>query len=116
MTQVTADLEFFKCDVCLTYFHRDIFCDHRRHCKGAGSTELNTKQADKIAATLDSCEARRRAAAGGPAAPVATLEQTKLNKTRGALAKATYEAERASLRAQLQCIDADALMAELNAE
>lgn len=110
---MTADLEFFKCDLCLTYFHRDIFCDHRRHCKGAGSTELNAKQADQIAASLDSCEAKRRAATGGPAAPIATLEKSKLNKTRGALAKATYEAERETLRRQLQAIDADALMAEL---
>lgn len=48
MSHATADLEYFKCDVCGVYLHQDIFCDHRRECKGLGSTELKKSECRKI--------------------------------------------------------------------
>ncbi|ORC85262.1 uncharacterized protein TM35_000361220 [Trypanosoma theileri] len=59
MSSVTADLEYFKCDLCGVYFHRDIFCDHRRECKGLDSTELKKSECRQIEAALNE-EMRRR--------------------------------------------------------
>ncbi|KAG8339661.1 hypothetical protein TRVL_09513 [Trypanosoma vivax] len=53
MTQVTADLEYFKCDMCDVYLHKDIFCNHRRECKGLNSTELKKSQCRQIESTLN---------------------------------------------------------------
>lgn len=47
MSHATADLEYFMCDMCLTYVHRDIYCPHRRECKGKDSKELKK---DEVAA------------------------------------------------------------------
>lgn len=52
MSHVTADLEFFKCDLCSVYFHKDIFCDHRRDCKGLNSQELKKSECRKWEAQL----------------------------------------------------------------
>ncbi|EPY30888.1 hypothetical protein STCU_03815 [Strigomonas culicis] len=62
MSHTTADLEYFKCDVCGVYLHKDIFCDHRRECKGLHSTELKKQECQAIGADL-SLETRRRVAA-----------------------------------------------------
>jgi hypothetical protein len=114
MSQVTADLEYFKCDVCGTFFYRDIFCDHRRHCTGANSGELNKRQADVFAKRLDAADTQARAAKGGPNVTMATIEKRQETKVRSALAKEVYAEEHAALRAKLRKFDADALMAELN--
>ena len=110
MSQVTADLEYFKCDVCFTYFHRDIFCDHRRHCNGAGSTELNKRQAAAIADQLDRCESQKRQVK----VPVAVLEKRDDTKLRTELASEAYAAEQAAVRAKLASINPDDLLAELD--
>lgn len=52
MSHVTADLEFFKCDLCSIYFHKDIFCDHRRDCKGLNSQEFKKSECRKWEAQL----------------------------------------------------------------
>ena len=114
MAQVTADLEYFKCDLCSTYFHRDIFCDHRRLCNGPGSTELNKRQADAVSHALDVEESRSRSRTGGPGAPVDALSQRGDNRTRTKLAQDVYSEEQAALQKRLKSIDADALMAELD--
>lgn len=44
MSHVTADLEYFKCDVCGVYFHKNIFCDHRRDCTGLNSDALKKSE------------------------------------------------------------------------
>lgn len=54
----TADLEFFMCDMCRVYVHRDIFCDHRRACKGPDCQELRKHEAEAIGRELDA-EQRR---------------------------------------------------------
>merc|ERR1711991_1285225 len=113
MTSLTADLEYFKCDLCATYFHKDIFCDHRRLCNGPDSKELNRKQADKIAEALDSEESRARRAKGGAATTLARMEKQRDTRKRTSLSKDLFEAEQAQIRQQLQEVDADALMAEL---
>lgn len=62
MTQVTADLEYFKCDVCGVYLHKDIFCNHRRDCKGLNSQELKKSECRALEAELSE-ETRRLIAA-----------------------------------------------------
>lgn len=52
MSHMTADLEYFKCDMCGVYMHRDIFCDHRRDCHGLGSTQLKRGECQRIAEAL----------------------------------------------------------------
>ncbi|KAK7201490.1 hypothetical protein NESM_000212400 [Novymonas esmeraldas] len=52
MSSMTADLEYFKCDMCGVYMHRDIFCDHRRDCHGLGSTQLKRGECRQLADAL----------------------------------------------------------------
>ncbi|GET85903.1 hypothetical protein conserved [Leishmania tarentolae] len=52
MSHMTADLEYFKCDMCGVYMHRDIFCDHRRDCYGLGSTQLKRSECQRMAEAL----------------------------------------------------------------
>lgn len=70
MSQVTADLEFFKCDVCGVYLHKDIFCNHRRECKGSESQEISKRECLRIEQQLnDSIRGRLeqlKAASEGP--------------------------------------------------
>ncbi|EPY39111.1 hypothetical protein AGDE_04818 [Angomonas deanei] len=61
MSHVTADLEYFQCDMCAKYLHKDIFCDHRRDCKGLHSTELKRAECKRIEEALGK-ETRRMAA------------------------------------------------------
>ena len=111
---LTADLQFFKCDLCGTYFHHEIFCDHRRLCNGPDSKELNRKEADKIAAAMDTEEARRRAEKrAGAAVPLTAVEKQRDNRTRTALARDVDAEEQAAIRKKLQAVNVDALMAEL---
>ncbi|CCW71221.1 unnamed protein product [Phytomonas sp. Hart1] len=53
MTHVTADLEYFKCELCGVYLYKDIFCDHRRECKGLNSTELKKSECHILQKELD---------------------------------------------------------------
>lgn len=41
------------CDMCRVYIHRDIFCPHRRECKGPDSTELKKGEVQKLCAEID---------------------------------------------------------------
>ncbi|KEG05690.1 hypothetical protein DQ04_19261000 [Trypanosoma grayi] len=61
MSHATSDLEYFKCDMCGVYLHKDIFCNHRRECKGLDSKELKKGQCRQIEAALND-EMRRRLA------------------------------------------------------
>ncbi|RNF04706.1 hypothetical protein TraAM80_05040 [Trypanosoma rangeli] len=78
MSHVTADLEYFKCDMCGVYLHKDIFCDHRRECKGLDSTEMKKSQCRQIELALDEETRRRlasRAADGATFVPVELAER-----------------------------------------
>eukprot|EP01061_Rhynchopus_euleeides_P027164 TRINITY_DN44243_c0_g1_i1.p2 TRINITY_DN44243_c0_g1~~TRINITY_DN44243_c0_g1_i1.p2 ORF type:complete len:138 (+),score=61.16 TRINITY_DN44243_c0_g1_i1:123-536(+) len=50
---LTADGEFFKCDMCGTYFHMNIFCSHRRQCKGLDSKEMKKELIAEVQDELD---------------------------------------------------------------
>jgi hypothetical protein len=113
MTQVTADLEFFRCDVCTKFLHRDIFCDHRRECKGPNSQELTRKQADAAALMIDKDEAARRKESGGPSIPLAKLEALRMDKIRRDIDREMAAQEDRKLKEKLQKYDSDALMREL---
>lgn len=65
MSHATADLEYFRCDVCGVYLHREIFCNHRRDCKGLGSTELKKGECRALSAMVDLQTRRLVAASGG---------------------------------------------------
>lgn len=54
MSHATADLEYFMCDMCHTYVHRDIYCPHRRECKGRDSKELKKDEVVAIRKELES--------------------------------------------------------------
>eukprot|EP01060_Flectonema_neradi_P003394 TRINITY_DN12176_c0_g1_i1.p1 TRINITY_DN12176_c0_g1~~TRINITY_DN12176_c0_g1_i1.p1 ORF type:complete len:150 (+),score=35.18 TRINITY_DN12176_c0_g1_i1:62-451(+) len=56
---LTADGEFFKCDMCGVYFHMNIFCSHRRQCKGADSQEMKKEQIEEATKQLDKEERDR---------------------------------------------------------
>eukprot|EP00388_Colpodella_angusta_P036434 GDKK01038877.1.p1 GENE.GDKK01038877.1~~GDKK01038877.1.p1 ORF type:complete len:159 (-),score=13.33 GDKK01038877.1:96-572(-) len=60
MSHATADLEYFQCDMCQTYMHRDIYCNHRRECKGKDSQEIKKGDVARISRDLDD-ETRARA-------------------------------------------------------
>lgn len=64
MTTLTADLEYFKCDQCSIYFFKDIYCDHRRQCKGLDNPELKKKEVAAIASRIDAADRCRLIAAG----------------------------------------------------
>ena len=53
MSHATSDLEFFMCDMCQVYVHRDIFCSHRRECKGPNSQELRKAECEAIWGQID---------------------------------------------------------------
>lgn len=102
---MTADLEYFKCDVCGVYMHKDIFCDHRRDCKGLNSQELKRSECRVIAEELNedtrrlvaqkdmaassSIGGKTPALAGSVKAhlPVDTLEKRSLTKLRHSIAE-----------------------------
>ncbi|KAJ9461341.1 hypothetical protein DIPPA_21212 [Diplonema papillatum] len=50
---LTADGEFFKCDMCGVYFHMNIFCSHRRQCKGLDSQEMKKELIAEVWSDLD---------------------------------------------------------------
>lgn len=52
MSHMTADLEYFKCDMCGVYMHRDIFCDHRRDCHGRDSVVLKRGECARLSDAL----------------------------------------------------------------
>lgn len=64
MTTLTADLEYFKCDQCNTFFFKDIYCDHRRQCKGHDNPELKKKEVEQIASQIDAVDRNRLIADG----------------------------------------------------
>eukprot|EP01059_Diplonema_ambulator_P007009 TRINITY_DN16559_c0_g1_i1.p1 TRINITY_DN16559_c0_g1~~TRINITY_DN16559_c0_g1_i1.p1 ORF type:complete len:132 (+),score=45.41 TRINITY_DN16559_c0_g1_i1:52-447(+) len=61
---LTADGEFFKCDMCGTYFHMNIFCSHRRQCKGLDSQEMKKELIAEVQGELDKGERERLAKLG----------------------------------------------------
>ncbi|RNE95124.1 uncharacterized protein Tco025E_10169 [Trypanosoma conorhini] len=95
MSHVTADLEYFKCDMCGVYLHKDIFCDHRRECKGLDSTELKKSECRQIEMELDQ-ETRRRLASravdGATLVPVELAERQQQARVRRTVAD-SYQAE-----------------------
>ncbi|KAF8302833.1 hypothetical protein TcYC6_0046280 [Trypanosoma cruzi] len=95
MSHVTADLEYFKCDMCGVYLHKDIFCDHRRECKGLDSKELKKSQCCQIGMALDK-EARHRIASrmadGATLVPVELAERHQQARVRRNVAN-SYQAE-----------------------
>eukprot|EP00758_Cryptobia_borreli_P014504 Tbor_TRINITY_DN5927_c2_g3::TRINITY_DN5927_c2_g3_i1::g.18245::m.18245 len=65
MSHATADLEYFMCDMCHTYIHRDIYCPHRRECKGRESQELKKGEVLAIRSELDDVQRKRTISCSG---------------------------------------------------
>jgi hypothetical protein len=118
MSHATADLEFFKCDMCGVYMHKDLFCDHRRACKGRDSVELTKKQAEKVADVLDSSEHKALASTGQLEATslrlsVAANEKRQISNTRTKL-QMEYLKEKEKEQAAKQLMSVDDALAFLN--
>jgi hypothetical protein len=115
MSHATSDLEFFKCDMCHTYMHKEMYCDHRRACKGKDSVELTKKQAASVAAVLDSSN-RKSLVAGGAitpsVAPVEKTEKLQMSATRAKLTEEYLEEKRreAAKRTTMSVDDAMAFL------
>ncbi|KPA83633.1 hypothetical protein ABB37_01901 [Leptomonas pyrrhocoris] len=113
MSHMTADLEYFKCDMCGVYMHRDIFCDHRRDCHGRDSTVLKRGECAKLSDAL-SRETRelllaREAEAGAPTRPIdAPILQRSSNGNGNSEAMAAD----ASAGAGQRCREADRVVGE----
>ncbi|AAZ12565.1 hypothetical protein, conserved [Trypanosoma brucei gambiense DAL972] len=80
MSHVTADLECFKCDMCGVYLHKDIFCNHRRECKGPHSTELKKSECRQIEAALNEKSRERLALQSASARPLVPAELMELHQ------------------------------------
>ena len=133
MASCTSALQYFKCDMCGTYFHMDIFCPHRRQCKGRDSKELKKPEADAIADALDRQSREDRATRvkdGAAASPDAAARpdadkaivcsgldkatQRQEVATRTAVAEKWERRQDEALRQQLNDDKMDALLAELD--
>jgi hypothetical protein len=94
---MTADLEYFKCDMCGVYMHRDIFCDHRRDCHGRDSTMLKRGECAKLSEAL-SRETRelllaKEAGAGGPCSTISSTSHSRRRSPNHATNIGTKEGE-----------------------
>lgn len=104
MSHATADLEYFKCDLCGVYLHKDIFCDHRRDCKGLHSTELKKSEC-KVLEEQVGLETRRLIAArdgvalGGRTVPLGNCEAASFAGARQSPPQDSGEAEEAGAAA-----------------
>lgn len=113
MTRCTADLEYFQCDLCRKYFHKDIFCPHRRACKGPDSQEMDTKDALALGRNFD--VAQRRAADDSKSTMLIEEQQKRQReaiKTKIANEHAAIKAAQTTNR--MKAVDQDAMMAFLN--
>ena len=115
MSHATADLEYFKCDMCGTYMHKEIFCDHRRNCKGKDSVELTKKQAAAVAQLLEADERKKlQGTVTSDAARIGVekTEKMQLNRTRRQLHE-QYLAEKMAEEQQKQTMSIDEALAFL---
>ena len=124
MAACTADLEYFRCDMCGTYLHMDIFCDHRRACKGKDSKELKKAEAHAISDSIDRASREERARTAGTAVDadrsvvcsgLDAVSKRQEAATRTKVANEWEAEQEAALRKQLADDKMDALLAELGA-
>ena len=113
MSHATSDLEYFKCDMCATYMHKEIYCDHRRGCKGKDSKELTKQQVAAVQKVLDADEHKRvldnNCESDQVIAPVEQTEKRQLAKVRGKLQEEWLEQKRTEEKAKETWTEADAL-------
>ena len=93
---LTADGEFFKCDMCGVYFHMNIFCSHRRQCKGADSQEMKKEQIAETTKQLDKEERDRMERLGG----LSNEFDGRVVREEGAISKSEMEFKNAPLDRQ----------------
>jgi hypothetical protein len=120
MSHATSDLEYFMCDMCRVYVHRDIFCPHRRECKGPTSKELKKGECAKIASAIDAAERQRLVEEGTIGSgvtpsdtscplvllqPIAVAERLDESRRRREIADAHARRESEKAKAQLKNVD-----------
>ena len=112
---MTADLEYLRCDMCGKYLHVDIFCDHRRACKGKDSVEITAQEASRIHSLLDREERKVNAArvTADPVVPLQHASQRQQMALRTAVANRWVTEEDEKLKEKLSDDKLDALFAEL---
>nr|CCC91607.1 conserved hypothetical protein [Trypanosoma congolense IL3000] len=117
MSQVTADLEYFKCDMCGIYLHKDIFCDHRRECKGLHSDELKKSECRKVEEALnegDKATSQFADPGANPPIPVEVVELHQQARIRREVANKYQRAVDKRIEEQLSSEKMRALAAFLN--
>ena len=120
MSHATSDLEYFMCDMCRVYVHRDIYCPHRRECKGPNSKELKKGECAKIAELIDAAERQRMVEDGTvhmpcdevkrelgyhQKIPIAVAEKLDETRKRREVADASARKETAKIQEQLKNVD-----------
>ena len=118
MARCTADLEFLQCDLCRTYFHKDIFCPHRRECKGPGSVELKKAEAEQLLRELnrneDAQQQQQQQAVLVSRAQLDSVRANDASKARTALANQVEDENERDLRRTVNKKAIDDALAFLN--
>eukprot|EP00760_Papus_ankaliazontas_P019231 PhM_4_TR17966/c0_g1_i1/m.76689 len=112
----TSDMEFLRCDLCFKYLHKDIFCDHRRQCKGLDSTELKPKEVRSKLDSINEKDLTRHGLKGANA--LSAVERKKRAECEAQLLKqhmCEMEAEEAARRKN-STKDVNDLLAELDGD
>ena len=120
MASLTVDLDYFKCDMCGTYFHKDIYCDHRRQCKGKDSQELKKGEVAAIAGAIDETEREREKILGidhpvkrGTIDKMAATQRAQLRRN---VADEEQQRQDEQLKKKLESAGVDDLLAELDGD
>lgn len=73
------------CDMCRVYVHRDIYCNHRRECKGLDSKELKKGEVNALSEAIGkTCRATHLN--GATAVPLQRVEKIGESKRRHKIA------------------------------
>jgi len=109
----TSDMEFMRCDMCYKYLHKDIFCDHRRICKGPDSTELKPQQCKNIQQALNKEDQKK----AGLSLSLSALEKkSRSSKQAALLADHFAHEEQKRAEAASSSRSAEELLAELDSD
>lgn len=98
------------CDMCRVYVHRDIYCDHRRACKGPDSKELKKGECSAISEEIGKA-ARAAHISTGCTIPLTRVEKLGESKRRHKIAS-EYASEK-DLELQKRMANAQDLLALL---
>jgi tricorn protease-like protein len=100
MSHATSDLEYFMCDMCQVYVHRDIYCNHRRACKGPDSQELKKGECNTLNEEIGKV-ARATYSSTGSTIALSRVEQLSATKLRNKIANQYTEVKDLELKKRM---------------